>query len=134
MKNGHTWKRVGLWMATVALAAMFLMAGSMKLAGAAEALDAVRGYGYPGWFAYAVGTAEIAGAVLLLSPRVATPGAMVLGGVMLGATLTHVGAGEPGPAVFTGTILLALATVGHLRRADLAYRSSRTGDAASAAR
>ena len=52
------------------------------------------GYGYPAWFTYVVGVAEMAGGALLFIPKLAVAGAALLAGIMLGATVTHIIHGE----------------------------------------
>ena len=47
-------------------------------------------WGYPHWFLVVVGVLELGGGLLLLFPRIAPYAAMVLGVVMLGATVTTV--------------------------------------------
>ena len=46
------------------------------------------GWGYPVWFTYVIGVVEVAGALAILVPRLATWAALVLGTVMLGAVVT----------------------------------------------
>ena len=86
---GHTWKLVGLWTLTVLMAGLFLMAGATKLGGAPSQASSFARWGYPEWFIYVVGLAEAGGAVGLLIPRLAGFAAIVLGAVMIGASVTH---------------------------------------------
>lgn len=51
--------------------------------------------GYPSWFLYFTITAEIVGAVGLLLPRTATPAALSLLAIMIGAMGTHVHNRDP---------------------------------------
>ena len=61
------------------------------------------GWGYPAWFTFVVGAAEVFGVLLLLVPRLAGYGAVLLMVIMLGAlgtVLTHPGQmGPTTPAV-----------------------------------
>jgi putative oxidoreductase len=57
-------------------------------------------WGYPAWFAFVIGASEMAGATLLLLPRLATYAAVFLAVIMLGALATDIvvgalGAGTP---------------------------------------
>lgn len=114
---------VALWAVQVALAAVFLMAGGAKLAGAPDAVaqfnvvGAVLGTGQ--WFRYLTGALEVSGAVLLLVPGFAAIGAVELGGVMLGAILTHLFVVHTPPTA-PATLLLLLAAVVYARRGQLA--------------
>jgi uncharacterized membrane protein YphA (DoxX/SURF4 family) len=47
-------------------------------------------WGYPGWFAYVVGAAELLSAVLLLLPRRRFLGATLLAFILTGAVTTHI--------------------------------------------
>ena len=59
------------------------------------------GWGYPGWFAFVIGGAELACALLLLAPRLASYAGSTLVVIMLGAlstVLLHPG-GRMGPGI-----------------------------------
>jgi uncharacterized membrane protein YphA (DoxX/SURF4 family) len=47
-------------------------------------------WGYPAWFAYVVGAAEIVAAILLLLPRRRFLGAVVFAFILTGAVATHI--------------------------------------------
>ena len=81
-------KTVVLWILVVLLAASFVPTGIGKFTdpGWSQQFAA---WGYPAWFRPVVGIVEIAAAVLLLVPRIATPAAGTLVVVMTGALLTH---------------------------------------------
>ena len=106
------------WIVRMLLAAAFVSAGGMKLAGVPQFVALFDQIGIGQWFRLLTGTLEVAGGLLVLIPRTAAWGALLLAGVMVGALLTHlmVIGGNPIPAV----ILLALAgVVLWLRRASL---------------
>ena len=73
------------------------------------------GWGYPMWFCYVIGVAEVGGAIALIVPRTAAYGAILLAAVMTGAVVTlqlHPGGnfGRGGtPAVYV--VLLAVVGV-----------------------
>lgn len=111
-----TWKAAGVWALTAILAAFFLIAGGLKLRGAPSQVDNFAHWGYAGWFLYVVGAVEAVGAVGLLVPRLAGFAAMVLGGTMLGAALTHLVHHEMKAVPIPLVILGLLAVVGYARR------------------
>src|SRR6478672_2798694 len=83
-RAGHT----ALWIVQVALAGMFLLAGSSKLFGAAAMVGLFDAIGIGQWFRYVTGLIEVSSAVALLVPSIAAFGAMVLVATMTGAILT----------------------------------------------
>jgi putative oxidoreductase len=76
--------------AVVLLALIFLGSGGAKLAGLGFEIEAFTRWGYPLWFMYLAGIVEVAGAVLLLVPRLSALAAAGLAAFMLGAIGTHV--------------------------------------------
>jgi putative oxidoreductase len=82
-------RSITVWIISVLLAAVYLLVGGMKLAGSQTVIDEFVRYGYAGWFMYVVGAMEVTGAILLLIPRSALYGAIVLSVVMIGAMYTH---------------------------------------------
>ncbi|MFQ5932882.1 MAG: DoxX family protein [Nitrospiraceae bacterium] len=102
------WRTVGLTSVSILLALIFLAAGGSKLASPEAHLRTFVRWGYPGWFLYLAGLVEVAGAVLLLIPAVRFYGAVLLACTMLGATFTHLRAGEMA-AVAVPLVLLAFA-------------------------
>ncbi|MCU1273738.1 MAG: DoxX family protein [Bryobacterales bacterium] len=92
-------KNVALWVLQIAGAAMFLMAGTSKLAGAPAMVGAFGAIGWGQWFRYLTGFLEVAGAVALLIPALAGFGALWLTAVMAGAVLAHLTVLGGSPAV-----------------------------------
>jgi uncharacterized membrane protein YphA (DoxX/SURF4 family) len=82
------------WILSALLALAFLASGIPKLLTVPVWAQKFTHWGYPGWFLLAIGTLEIAGAILLLIPRWTRYGALVLAAVMIGATYTHLKNGE----------------------------------------
>lgn len=104
-----------LWVLQIAAAGMFLSAGAGKLLGDATTVQAFEAIGFGQWFRYVTGGIEVIGAVLLVIPRLAGAGALLLAAVMVGAILTHlflVG-GSAAPALI---LLLALTPIAWARR------------------
>ncbi|MGH7615460.1 MAG: DoxX family protein [Gemmatimonadales bacterium] len=100
---------VGLWVFALFLAWVFARQGIAKFSDESGWARAFRFWHFPVWFRLCVGVAETAAALLLLSRRTATAGAMIIIAVMIGAMGTHVYWGHPGQV--TSEILpLILAT------------------------
>ena len=78
-----------LWVAQISMAEMFVMAAIPKLAGDPQMIGLFDALGVGQWFRYATGAIELAGAVLLLVPRLALFGAIALAATMVGAIITH---------------------------------------------
>src|SRR6267154_2774947 len=89
--SGSTAKiiNVGLWVLQLAAAGMFLMVGFLKLSGNPQLVGLFQAIGLGQWFRYLTGTLEVAGAILLLVPRISGLAALMLAGVMTGAVVTH---------------------------------------------
>jgi uncharacterized membrane protein YphA (DoxX/SURF4 family) len=112
-------RRIGAWTLQGIIAAAFLAAGAAKLAGVPFMVDLFNQIGLGQWFRVVTGVVEIAGAVALLVPGLASIGALWLGGTMVGAVATHLFVlhTSPVPAIVLG-VLNAL--VVYLRRDELA--------------
>ncbi len=125
----HTRARlIAIWGVSGLLTALYLFSGGSKLldlqpgGGIAEA---AAHFGYPVAFMYFVGACEVAGAVGLLIPRLATLAAAGLSILMLGAFVSHLRAGDPIQNAVVPLIALVLLIVGALaRRSDLLSRGA----------
>ena len=82
-------KTTGVWMLTILLCLMFLMAGSVKFGRDGLWVRMFSEWGYPDGFVYVVGGIEVIAALLLLIPALATYAAMVIALTMVGAAATH---------------------------------------------
>jgi putative oxidoreductase len=82
-------KNIGLWVVQVVLAAAFLGAGGLKLAGAVPMVQLFDTIGVGQWFRYLTGALEVGSGILLLIPGMAGIAAVLLTCVMAGAILTH---------------------------------------------
>jgi uncharacterized membrane protein YphA (DoxX/SURF4 family) len=111
--------RIASWVVRVAAALMFVMAGSAKLRGAPEMVGLFTAIGIGQWFRYLTGTLEVAGALLLVVPRLAGVGAVLLACVMLGALATHLFVIGGNPALPI-TLLAAVVFVAWTERDRLA--------------
>jgi uncharacterized membrane protein YphA (DoxX/SURF4 family) len=81
---------VFLWVLQIGAAGMFLMVGFLKLSGNPQLVGLFKAIGLGQWFRYLTGSLEVAGAILLLIPRISGLAALMLAGVMVGAVITHV--------------------------------------------
>ena len=110
-------KTAVLWTATALLAALFALAGFMKLV-SADAATQFAAVGYPYWFCILIGAIEVVGAVALLVPRTAFYAAVGLGVVMVGAVFTVLLHAQAAQAVVPFVVLVVLAAVGYAAAHD----------------
>ncbi len=92
------------------LAIAFLAAGLVKLYGAEMMAANFERFGYPVWFMYFVGIAEVAAAIGLFVQRTAFYSAVCLGILMIGAAATHL-MNDPPQQAIPALVLLALSGV-----------------------
>ena len=115
---------IALWIVQIATAAMFLLAGSSKLAGVPAMVGVFDAIGIGQWFRYLTGSIEVVSAGALLVPSWAAFGALLLIPTMVGAVLTHLfivgGSAAPATVALTGSLAIAWA-----RRDQLASVLSR---------
>ena len=109
---------IGLWVAQIALASLFLLAGGSKLAGAPATVTLFEAIGVGQWFRYVTGLIEVGSAIALFVPSLALFGAVALVATMLGAIATHVFVVGGSPAV-PAVLLLAALVVVWARRGQL---------------
>ena len=87
-KASERWHHVlALEAAELALAGIFLLVGGAKLTGRPDMVALFRDIGVGQWFRYVTGAVEVAGAALLVIPMLSGASALLLGGVMVVATL-----------------------------------------------
>ena len=77
-----------LWIVQILAALVFLWAGGAKLVGAESMIQAFAQLGLGQWFRYLTGVLEVAGAVVLLTPKWSAFGALLLSCVMVGAIVS----------------------------------------------
>lgn len=93
------------------VAALFVGAGAFKLVGTASMVTLFAAVGVGQWLRYAVGLAELAGAVLLVVPPLAELGAMLLSGIMVGAVTTQLILSVPVQLFAIGTLVITASPV-----------------------
>ena len=115
MANDHL-----LFVLTVPMTIVFLMAASMKVGANWMMIMGFDGYGYPIAFMFFLGYAEIFGAISLWIKRWALLGAMGLSVILLGASLTHIINNDPialAGMAYAMTPVMLLITFYHWRAA-----------------
>jgi uncharacterized membrane protein YphA (DoxX/SURF4 family) len=108
-------RAVVVWVLSVLVAALFAFAGAAKFF-VPEMAAKFHEWGYPDWFHYVVGAAELGGAVLLLVPRAAWIGAAVLALIMAGAVWTLVTHNQAEQVPVPAVTLVVLLVLVYLRR------------------
>ncbi len=103
----------------VVLALVFFLSGAAKLLAMDFEVQAFTRWGYPLWFMYLTGLAEIAGAAGLLVKRLSGLAALGLTGLMTGAVLTHVMHAEVAMGLIAALIWGAAASVAWRRRQEV---------------
>jgi uncharacterized membrane protein YphA (DoxX/SURF4 family) len=102
---------VALWLAQIALAGMFILAGGLKLAGVPVMVALFDAIGVGQWFRYVTGSIEVISAVALLVQSWAAFGALLLIPTMVGAVFTHLfivgGSAVPATLALIGSLAIA---------------------------
>jgi putative oxidoreductase len=83
--------RILSWLPRIAAALFFFSIGRAKFASTGEWVAIFDRIGIGQWFRYATGALQVAGAVLMLVPRIGWLGAALLACTMLGATIVQIG-------------------------------------------
>lgn len=100
--------KTSLW---IILGLLFLAAGGSKLWDPATHAEKFAHWGYPLWFVYVTGIIEVLGAIGLFIPAGRLYGVLLLSITMIGATVTHIRAGEMGAFPVPLVLLLGLLTL-----------------------
>lgn len=105
---------IGLWVVTVIEGLMMALAGSSKFTAAAGWTANFVGWGYPAWFSYFTGGAEVLLAILLFVPRFAAWSGIALAVIMIGALGTLVIHDSPlgVTAPIVNLVLLGIVVIG----------------------
>ena len=104
-----------IWAAQVLLAAVFVFAAMPKLADAHSAVAMFGQIGAGQWLRYLAGTAELAGAIGLLIPRLAGLAAAGLAADMAGATIINIAVLHSTAAAMTIPLCAAFALIARAR-------------------
>jgi putative oxidoreductase len=122
-----------LWLATLALAAVFFWTGARKVLGLGGWVAGFIQWGYPAWFRVLIGAVEVSSAALLLVPRLAALGALGIAVIMVGALVTLVRHDARSVATPLACLCMAL-VIGWARRREFAATLRLTREAAPSAR
>ena len=119
-KKRGTAATVGLWLLTLPLVVAMASAGVTKFTDPDMWNDRfVSEWGLPLWLVPITGVMEALGAALLLVPRIAVYGAVLVAAAMVGAAGTLLANGQMGSDVVPPVVLLVMSlVVGWIRRAD----------------
>jgi uncharacterized membrane protein YphA (DoxX/SURF4 family) len=110
---------ITLWTVQILLAAFMLFASALpKFAGQKDAVESFTKIGWGQWFRYFTATCEAAGAIGLVIPRLATPAAIGLVGVMIGAVLTQLLVLAPAWALLPAAYGVLFAIIAWYRRPE----------------
>jgi putative oxidoreductase len=104
-----------LWAAQLVLAVFFVFAAVPKLAGANSAVASFAQIGAGQWLRYLVGTAELAGAIGLVIPRLAGLAAAGLAADMAGASIINIAVLHSAAAALTIPLCAAFALIARAR-------------------
>ena len=88
-------REAALWIITIFLTYVFLRQGWSKFSSDSGWARAFRTWHYPASFRILIGVIEVSAALILLIPRFALVGAVMIATVMLGGMATHVWWGHP---------------------------------------
>jgi uncharacterized membrane protein YphA (DoxX/SURF4 family) len=110
-------KITAVWILQIAFAGLCLLAGTGKF-GDPNWVRRFAEWGYPAGAYLVVGVLEIIGGLLILVPRFASYGSLLIMTVMVGAIGTHLTHGEMRRVISPVAFLLIAAGVGWLRRHD----------------
>jgi hypothetical protein len=126
MTQGSKAQRIGSRVLRGLLTVVFLVAAGMKFAAVPFEVEGFARFGYPLWFMYAVGAAQLIGAVLLWTRGHVAHGALLLAALMVGAVGSHLHAGDPAlMPVPAFVLLILLAGLAYARRGELLQLSPR---------
>lgn len=107
---------MALWAVAIPSSVFFVLMGLPKVFGQGGWAGRFTAWGYPPWFVVVVGVAELAGAGMLLIPRLATVGGSLLAVIMLGAAATHLQHGETARVVVSLALFAVLTVFAWVRR------------------
>ena len=104
-------KEIGTWILTALLVLMFANAGIRKFFENGGWTWMFRHVGFPDWFRIVIGVVETAAALLLLLPRTAAYGALIVIVTMVGAIGTNLAAHMPLRGLVPATVSLLVAAI-----------------------
>jgi len=100
--------KIMLW---IFLGGIFLVAGGSKIINPDNHVEKFAHWGYPLWFMYLTGGIEVVAGIALWIPLVRLYGVLLLSVTMIGASITHLRAGEMGAFPIPLVLLFLLLTL-----------------------
>jgi uncharacterized membrane protein YphA (DoxX/SURF4 family) len=97
-----------LW---IILGVIFLLFGGSKIINPDQHVENFAHWGYPLWFMYLTGGIEVVAGIALWIPLVRLYGVLLLSITMIGASITHLRAGEMGAVPIPIVLLFLLLTL-----------------------
>jgi hypothetical protein len=117
---------VRIWLPRVAVALLFFFVGKSKFGSQSSWIKTFEQIGFGQWLRYATGAVQIAGAIIVLIPRIFVLGILMLAATMLGAMAAWVFLlGAPFNAIFPGALLIGLLLAGGEDLLNLVRRQQR---------
>ena len=105
-------RRLKIWLPRLVVASLFFFVGVSKLGGQSRWIATFEQIGFGQWFRYATGVFQLAGALMVLVPRLFLFGITMLASTMLGAMAVWAFIlGAPSNAIFPGALLVGLIVV-----------------------
>lgn len=104
-------KTIFIWLFTAQLAFVFVVQGIAKFSATSGWARAFANWGYPDWFRMTVGVAEVLAGTLILWPRTAPIGALLIMCTMVGAMSTHAFIDKKPREAFREVFPFTLATI-----------------------
>jgi uncharacterized membrane protein YphA (DoxX/SURF4 family) len=109
-------KKIVTWILSGLIALTMIMAGVTKLMGQEKQVTGFAAMGFPNGFVYVAGVIEVVGAILLLIPKTAAFGVLILGATMVVATGAVLKMGDFAHAGFPFAFLVVIGIIGWLRQ------------------
>lgn len=109
------WMRIVGWIVVGLTSLFYIQSGVQKLAGTEEMIRHFQDIGYPDWSRILIGLVEIAGAVLLVWPRLTLYAATALGLLMIGAVVSELSAGQGFGTLMAAQWLVVLVLIAGVR-------------------
>ena len=114
-----SFKNISAWVISILLGASFLFAGFPKINPSQSMIARFEAWGYSPEFCVFIGIVEVAGGLLVLWPKTAFYGALLLTFEMIGAIWTHLSTGIGSPLF--AFLYLAMAVVLLVLRRKVVY-------------
>ncbi len=110
---------IGYWVATVLVAFVFLAGGVFDLMRPPQIVETLQHLGYASYVAVILGGWKVAGALVIVAPRLPLLKEWAYAGMVFdltGAALSHGAVGDPASAVATPVIILGIVAASWLLR------------------